>query len=119
MMIKPITISAARHKLEHCRLKFGDAEQIEMLRALRMFEELKRYAKEHGCAYCSGKGYEPCEACRGTGYSLHGEYCSECEDGQIECPLCGGFGKLPSEQADIQVVKNAYWILQQRLRMAV
>jgi hypothetical protein len=119
MMIKPITISAAKHKLQHCRLKFGDAEQIEMLRALRMFDELKRYAKEHGCACCDGKGYQMCGACHGTGYSLYGEPCSECEDGRIECLLCGGFGKLPSEQANIPVVKNAYRILQQRLRMAV
>jgi hypothetical protein len=115
-----MTVSGARLKLENSRLKFGDAEQIELLRVLQMFKELKKYGKDHVCIYCDGKGYERCDACDGDGFCPHcGRSCDECDDGRKPCSLCRGFGRAPSPEADIQIVKDAYGILQQRLRMAV
>lgn len=73
---------------------------IPILLSLAFFSCSKYELPEGACATCLGKGYMPCQACRGTGY------CRYCDHGWMECQRCAGRGEWWNMQMDSYVECN-------------
>lgn len=80
------------------RLRFGDPEQILLVRIASLPEEIRSWLEETGlgpCPECGGLKRIPCEACEGSGSGCPFCLC-DCEDcdgeGSVECHVCRGSG---------------------------
>jgi DnaJ-class molecular chaperone len=107
-----MTVQQARAALDGQRLRFGDAQQIYLLRILRLAEELREAMEAAGaekCVLCDGSTMTECETCGGRGCCQRCEYvCEDCDGaGWIQCPLCGGTGRpVVSQNAPLSAIED-------------
>lgn len=60
----------------------------------RVLIEEDPFRSGYECTTCEGKCRVKCPSCHGTQAKENGKKCSECEEGRILCPSCGGKGGI-------------------------